>query len=232
MKPPDDSVPAGATHHGKQLFKRTMLMNKPEPDIDPATGEQRWKTDRRTGERITAIRKPKIVKVEKLFYLEDQGNGHVEMVDYAFPTEAELAAQERKKKIEAMGGGRIAELLVDHGLSAEDAVERLARLSVDSMVDDSVDIGQQMLEQVDALSMPDEIVHVGNIPDGVPTVVESSPEQEPEVEYPIPAPGVGRWEHSDGTISKGKKAEAIEREKEIAAEVAEAKTRAAMTPDY
>lgn len=123
--PPQGSIPAGVTADGKhQLWKRV----KPVPVIEPKTDEHGnpvWKRHPVDGTPIVQVRRwVKNVETEDLFYLEDHGNGNVAMVPYRFPTEEEKQASERKAKIAALQP-KLAEALVDSGMSVDDVIARL-----------------------------------------------------------------------------------------------------------
>jgi len=123
--PPQSSVPAGITADGKhQLWKRTKPVVKTEPKTDE-NGHEVWKRNPLNGEPILRVRRVvEVQQTEHLFYLEDHGNGNVQMVDYRFPTEAEKNEADRKAQIAAVQPA-LAAALVDSGLTVDEVVARL-----------------------------------------------------------------------------------------------------------
>jgi hypothetical protein len=124
--PPLGAKAAGITPDGRQIYTMTTTRSRSEPKIDPETGEQMWRKNPLNAEPLVPLRKPVVFQHEEMFTLVDQMNGNVEKMPFRFPTEAELKAAERAQKVTAMGGGALAEALVDRGLSVDDVIARLA----------------------------------------------------------------------------------------------------------
>jgi len=174
--PPRGAVPAGFTHDGKhQLWKQTRAMNRPVPYIvaersDKCGAKHTWDNEESDtpectvcgtfGERqytkgtqnqkVIPRNKPNVVQEERVFYLEDCGNCNVVLVDYAPPSEAELAAAERKKRIKAMDGV-LAQVLVDGGLDANEVMERLTQQPATA--------AEEVADQVEEVSEPEPTIY-------------------------------------------------------------------------
>jgi hypothetical protein len=134
--PPQDAEVIGTTEHGKILYRQIRRMNRPVPDIDPDTGRQRWRKNQNTGEPLYPLFKRKIVMETRDFFLESQGNGNVGIVEYQQPTPEDLAQRARAQRIADMKD-RLAERLVDAGLTADDLIERLGGTVVGEEIADA-----------------------------------------------------------------------------------------------
>lgn len=149
------------------------------------------------GEALVAVNEPDIYDHEELFYLEDEGTGQVRKVHYRFPTPAEIADQERRRKVAAMQAG-LAEALVDAGASPADLVAALKATKERPAPTEGV-------QAAPAEKDPD---------------AGASSSTEP-AEYPVHL-GFGKWKLSDGTEFRGKKEDAIEAEGKVTPEQREA----------
>ena len=121
--PPAGSIPFGTTPDGKQLYRLVTRRSRSVPDIDPATGQQRWRTNL-MGEKILALRKSEMYDKEEVFWLHSQGNGNVEHIPYYPPTPEELAQAKRAQTVAEMNTA-LAGALVDAGLTPDKLVEML-----------------------------------------------------------------------------------------------------------
>ena len=133
LKPPRGSRQAGQTPDGRQIWERDVPRSRAVPDIDPATGHQKYRRAATTGEPLYGINKPERYTQHQVFTLESQGNNNVEMIPYCPPTPEELAADDRARKIAAMQPV-LAATLVDAGLTPEDLVARLSQAVAPSPV--------------------------------------------------------------------------------------------------
>lgn len=124
LLPPDGAVPEGATTEGYPLFRLTQKRSRSVPDLDDE-GVRRWALHPQNGQPLYPLNKPEIYKHTQLFFLESDGQGNVNHVQYAHPTEEELAAEQRTKDVAAMKD-TLAEALVDGGIAAADIVTALA----------------------------------------------------------------------------------------------------------
>lgn len=124
MKGPEGGVPLGiTTPDGKPLWKVTRRRSGSEPMLDKQ-GDEVWKKSAQ-GENIVKKRKPVFWTEEIIGYEESEGNNNVIFVQWSPPTAEELVARERAEKIAALGGGRLAELMVDRGVQPEELFDRL-----------------------------------------------------------------------------------------------------------
>lgn len=113
LTPPTNAVPWGVTPDGKhQLYRMVLKRSRSVPDIDPKTGESKYRKNIMTGEPLIQLRKSEVYDEERIFWLESQGNGNVVQVPYNPPTDAELAKAARDEKIKAMQD-KLAAALVD-----------------------------------------------------------------------------------------------------------------------
>ncbi len=219
LKPPKGAVPCGITPDGKQLFRMVSKRSRAVPDIDPETGEQRWRKQPNTGEPLYRMNKPERYDLEEVFFLESEGNGNVHKVPYLPPTPEQLAAEERKRAVESMGTS-LAEALVDAGISPTEAVARLgAARSATAPVPPE---GEPV--RADGIAAPTDFV----VDD------ENGPPAQALTDYPVKVAG-NRWRLSNGTIFVGKKVDAFKAEDDLpedqkGAELA-AKATAAATPE-
>lgn len=125
MVPPQGAEAIGVTPDGRQLYKLVTARSRSVLDIDEKTGEQKYRKNQQTGEPLYRMRKPEFYEKTEIFYQESEGNGNVRKIPYTPPTEAELAAAERTRKIAEMRDG-LAEAFVDRGLTPAEAVAQLA----------------------------------------------------------------------------------------------------------
>jgi hypothetical protein len=121
--PPEGSMPAGVTADGlHQLWKRPRKRVRTQV-VKDEKGEDVWKR-LPNGEPTVRKRTATVEDYEQLFYQLDQGNGNVQVIEYRFPTDDEVAAAKRRQKIAAMQPA-LAEALVDAGVSPTELLERL-----------------------------------------------------------------------------------------------------------
>lgn len=127
--PPDGAVAQNiVVRGGQQLYKmvRRMARSVPMFKLNKEGVEERvYAKNPMTAEPLYAKRKHEMYDEEQLFTLESQGNGNVEKIPYKFPTPEEIAAEEREKKIAAMGGGTLGAALVDMNVTPEELIARL-----------------------------------------------------------------------------------------------------------
>ena len=123
LVPPEGSEPHGVTPDGRQVYKLVTARSRSVLDKDDE-GNQKYRKNQQTGEPMYRMRKPQFYEKTEIFTLESGGNGNVMKMKYAPPTDAELAAAERERKIVAMRDG-LAEAFVDQGLSPAEAVAKL-----------------------------------------------------------------------------------------------------------
>ena len=124
MIPPAGAEPFGMTPDRKQLFREVIKRSRPIRDIDPATNEQRWRKNQMTGEPLYRINRPQLYDEERIYYLESEGNGNIRRVDWAPPSEREVAQAERRLRVEGMKD-RIAEALVDADMDPDELLAGL-----------------------------------------------------------------------------------------------------------
>ena len=124
LKPPTGSVVFGVTSDGKQLYRLVQKRSRAVPLIDTKTGEQRFRKNQMTGEPMYGLNKPELYEHERIFYLESEGNGNINIVDYQAPTAEELAKTARRQRVEDMRE-RLAEALVDADVDPRDLVASL-----------------------------------------------------------------------------------------------------------
>ena len=188
--PPEGSVPFGTTPDGKQLWHRITRRSRAVPDIDPRTGEQRWRTNL-MGERILPLFKPEFYNKEETFWLHSQGNGNVEHIPYYPPTPEEIARGKREEQIAGMTAS-LAGALVDAGLTPDKLVEMIRTMKAGA---------------------PEKPV------EPAAAQVEPAAEQpaDESVKYPVHL-GARWWTLSNGQKFGGSRAEAEAAEKKVPAE--------------
>ena len=122
--PPTGAVPFGVTPWGAQLYRMVIPKSRGVPDIDPATGQQRWRKNQMTGEPLYPVNKPELYDETRIFYLRSGGNGNIQIRDWA-PPSAEAVARAQKSQRVAEMNDKMAEALVESGM---DPAELLAIL--------------------------------------------------------------------------------------------------------
>lgn len=116
--PPSGALAAGVTDNGKHnLFRLTRRMARARPAYDE-NGNRRWRVNRLTGEQVIPMNEAEIYEEHLLFYLESQGNGNVEMVQYTPETLDEKLARERALAIERQTPAFIA-AMIDAGITPD-----------------------------------------------------------------------------------------------------------------
>jgi len=124
--PPDGSVAAGITPDGKQLYRHVSRRARAVPKRD-ANGNREYAKNPMTAEPLYPKNQPEFYEFQRLFYIEDQGNGNNTLVEYTPPTDKELQQQVRTLQVKAMEG-KLAEALVDAGFGPDDLLGSLAKL--------------------------------------------------------------------------------------------------------
>ena len=226
--PPQGAVQRGTTPDGKQLWYQEIPMSRSVPDIIPGTetpdnpkGEQRYKMNL-AGEKVYPLFKAERYIWKRLYFLESEGNGQVNMVPYVPLTKEQIAAEERRKKIVAMKDS-MAEAFVDAGVLPDNllATLRAAQTQVPVKVDEP-----EIVEPVAARHPDAPTAEVETVAEPV-----KAPPEKPAIHYPTTSGG-GWWVLSDGSKVQGKKAKAVKAEKALQKAVQEARAVAEATPDY
>jgi len=138
--PPAGSVPFGVTPSGRQLYRLATPRSRAVPDIDPVTGQQRWRKNQMTGEPLYALNRPQSYEQVRIFYLESQGNGNVVLIPWAPPSAEELARAQKAQRVAEMQE-KLAEALVDSGMEPVDLLASLkAKPSVTTSATQSVNV--------------------------------------------------------------------------------------------
>lgn len=202
-RPPRDAVAFGVTPDGKQLFKRTLRRAKGVPKIDPKTGEQEWAKNPQNGEPLYKKNRPEIYTDDRIFYMEDQGNGNVAMVQWVPPSQKEVEEAEFRGKVTAMKD-QLAETLVRRGVSVDDLLNSLVNGT-----------------PLQAAALPIQ----SSEPQGEAEIVPEQAEIKLGVAEHL---GAGWWMLSNGTKFRGSKEDAEEQEQRIY----EAKLEAATAPTH
>ena len=122
--PPANAVAFGITPSGKQLYRLVTPRTKAVPDVDPETGEQRWRKNQMTGEPLYPLNKPESYEQVRTFYLESQGNGNVQLVDWSPPSEEQLARAQKALRAAEMREALL-EALVESGIEPSALVANL-----------------------------------------------------------------------------------------------------------
>ncbi len=222
----------GLTPNGHQLFKETTKRSRAIPDIDPTTGERRYKLHPTTGEPLYPRNIPEHYDHIRTFYLESEGNGNIVKIDWIEPTPEELAAVAREKGIKEMIPNLTA-TLYDSGIDIKDlvaAMKMIAQSTKGELVDEAPPAEAPepepkltpLPEPVDA---PVEVAEASELAiEPVETADESQPmleaEKAPEdvippptapkigLKYPFSLRPGGHWRLSDGSEYTGKKVDA------------------------
>ena len=206
--PPAGSIPWGTTPDGKQLWRLVTRRSRAVPDIDPATGQQRWRTNL-MGEKILALFKPGFYDKVEIFWLHSQANGNVEHIPYYPPTPEELKQAKRQQSMAEMSAA-LTGALVDAGVTPDKLVEML---------------------QAKKAEAPEPVSSVNTGPPEPP----AEPEVESPVEYPVHM-GAKWWTLSDGQRFGGSRKDAEAADKKVTPEAreayAKAKKDAAAVPSY
>lgn len=119
--PPDGAEPVG-THPilGKVLYKMKRDRGKNTPLRDPETGEIVYVKDSQGQNRY---QKRNLVSDPKdyIFYLDQAGGASLALIPYKPPTPEEIAARERKARVESLREDFF-EAAAEQGLTAEDLI--------------------------------------------------------------------------------------------------------------
>ena len=234
--PPKGSVPFGMTPDNKQLYKLVRKRGHNEPRLD-ADGQRAYRKHPTTGEPLVPLNKFVPDTETKIFFLESEGNANVRMVDWKPPSEKEQAAAILKMKIEQMMP-KMAEAFVVAGVDPDEVVAMALERAAEKALEQKA--SKPDVADLTALSEEELIdIAAGAAPAEEPVTEEvEEVEEEPEVaevpkDYPVYVP-VGRFEFSDGTIQRMKKADAIEYEAVVKMNMeaaVEAKANAELTPE-
>jgi len=109
---------------GKVVWQRNLIRAKRRPEIDPATGEQKWQLHPTTAQplypRFTLERN----EIKQVFTLESDGHANLYVQDYTPPTPEE----ERRMEMESRANefkDDLARLAAENGVSAGDLLARI-----------------------------------------------------------------------------------------------------------
>lgn len=165
-----------------------------------------WARHFQTDQKLYPRNDHKVVWVERMFFVESDGQFNQYKHIYTPPSPEELAALERAGKagelLEELSG-----MIVDMGMDAESFLH-------------AVRAGRAVLDQEDeepamAVPTPDEDEGVPDAADDAQASAEAADDAEEDVEYPVNL-GFGRWELSNGTvIEDSKKPAALKAEEQI-----------------
>ncbi len=199
--PPQGSVMAGTTPWGDQLYRLRRARSKSVPAYDE-DGKRMYRRSL-TGDKLYPMNRPELYEEELLFYLHSEGNGNVVMVPWSPPTQEQIDQKKRKETIKEMQE-KLAEKLVDSGMSPDEAVARLVGgvPMTEYVVDDEPAVEETVAEVV--VEKPKK-----KKAKKAPPVDESG-----RVVFPYMY-GPGMWKLSDESTFRGKKADAIEAEKAL-----------------
>jgi hypothetical protein len=221
--PAPNWTPAGVTPDGRQLFIERFKTNDAVPDYLPPTadeieaakregrepqGERRWRRHPINAEPLVPMNKRNIIDVERMFYVDSQGNFNQEKMFYTPPTPEELAAAKREGKMEAVMR-KLAEGLVDSPLDPDEIVARLLKVGVTPTREEYESAFDEAAQQVVVPEPADELGDVD------------------ATEYPLSV-GKNKWQLSSGIVFKGNKKEA----EAVELEIMQAREDAEETPDF
>lgn len=223
--PHPDWEAVGFAPNGKQLFIERFKTNDAVPMMepvrnpdgtqarDPETGEllerRVYKRHPINGEPLIPMNKRNIVTVERMFWLESEGNNNVHKHFYTPPTPEEIAAAEREQKIGEVQRA-FAESLVDAGWTADEVLKRLTTYGPVLTPEEHEESERERLKAAHDAALVDE-------------------DAGPPVTYPDPVPDTeDEWRLSDGQVFVGSRESAEEQEALIQQQRAQAKD----VPDY
>ena len=212
FKPPKAAEAAGVTPDGKQLFRRTVQCVRAVPryattpeavkrlaelEAQGASateiaqtmnreGLRQYRKNQMTGELAYPLNRAEQYMEERTFYVESQGNGNNTLVSYSPPTPEQLAAEGRRRKVAALGGGRLAEVLVDQDITPE---ELAAVIKGRRGVPEPVFAGLPEITVEDDAGFIDE----GDSPVGAVTPADMEVEPESDEDEPVKKHKRGRW---------------------------------------
>lgn len=154
LVPPEGSKPAGVSPHGRHLWTLTRQRSRGVPWLDQEGMQAQAQLDdeleagsiteaeharqmarvvkqhrlfrknQMTGEPLYPLNRPEVYEEAITFYLESDGQGNIVCVPFTAPTAAEIAAEERQRRIREMVPA-VAEALVDAEFSPEQLVKAL-----------------------------------------------------------------------------------------------------------
>ena len=184
-------------------------VNSPVCTVCGTTGKRLHTTHSQTKENVVARRKPHNVEEERFFVQVDCGNCNDALEPYTFPTEAEIAKEQRDKDKTVMGGGKLGEAFVNAGVKpgeVEDVIRKLRGIPEPVAPRGEIPTEPQPETVVTTGSFEDQATEFKA--DHVPT----PPVVDPPKEYPIADEKGPWWTLSDGVRLRGaeaaKKAEA------------------------
>lgn len=122
--PDPDAVQIATTPDGRAVYQRKVRRFRNMPL--KINGEQQYRRDRQTGEPAVSLRKIEPFERVEIYTLESNGAFGVDRVPYHVPTPEEVAAVERQRRIDEMGGGKLGAALVDAGMTPEQLLAKLA----------------------------------------------------------------------------------------------------------
>lgn len=188
--PPTGAVAAGVSEHGKQLYRLSRRRSRAIPDVND-DGEQKYRRNLTTGEKLYPLYRPEIYTEELLFWLESDGQGNIYMTPYLPPTAEQLAERERNSRIAAMRD-EISAALVDAGISPQELI--VAALAARAREQEHMAEVVREEEEAELVALEEE----------KPTFLADFSEYPKNV-------GPGIWDLSDGTRIGGGGSNALKR---------------------
>ena len=211
----------GLTPDGHQLFEETTKRSRAIPDIDPITGERRYKLHPTTGEPLYPKNKPQLYDNVRVFYLESEGNGNIIKIDWTEPTADEIAAVQREKGIKELIP-KLSETLYDADINLADLVSAMKMISQHTkgeLPDEAPPAEATAPEPVlapmpEPKAAPDEVDDAGDL-----DARSEAKEEDEDLGPPPPSPKIGvdfpfsiriggHWRLSDGSEYTGNKVDA------------------------
>ena len=208
--PPSGSVAAGVTPNGQQLYKLDRPRSRAVPKLDER-GNHAYRKHQVNGEDLYPLYKPELYTEHLLFFMESDHNGNAYMVPFIPPTEEQLAAEERERRIAAMRD-ELAQALVDADVSPDQLISALRAPRDVAIAGEPV----QGTPAHQDLSQPD-----GPEDDAQPEVEETDPDEfEPDFSVFPKQIGPTTWELSNGETLQGSREQPIDKQQARAAEAA------------
>jgi hypothetical protein len=167
-RPPEDAVKVGVTPDGlRTLWKREKMKVRVEPVFDEK-GERVWMRNK-NGDPVVPRNKGTRYIETQIFYTEPGLNNERYEVPYVEPTEAELRMKERERLVKELGGGKLAEMIVDSALKAGKTPDEIV-MQMLAAPTQPVQVGNADLTAADLSALrpndgtpqkPDKLVHNG-----------------------------------------------------------------------
>lgn len=192
MIPPVGSKQIGITPDGRVIYQLDTPMVRAVPKKDPITGEEVWERHPVSNVAVYQRFTKERWTWRRTFVLVSLGNNNLTLEDWHEDTPDELAQKAREKNARELLPA-LAQLLADNGMTA-------ANLSAGALGSLLGSFAQAVEEDEDE--------------DDVPEPGSGS------TEYPKHLNG-NRWELSDGSVYRGKKADAAAAERMVQEEAAE-----------